>query len=109
DGANISISVTTGSAIVEEGEEEPEDPNDDAPRVSGESLATLASGALAEQLGYAPAIDCGAEPTAIYVDAEISCVATADDGVDYPAEITVTDVTATNYNIDVVMGSTPIE
>lgn len=110
DGAKFTIGVETGSAIVEDDADAaaPEAPAG-SPSVPAASLATLASGALAAELGYEPVIDCGTEPLTIFVDAEFECEATGDDGLVYPAHIVVTEVSATNYNIDVAMGAEPIE
>jgi hypothetical protein len=110
EGSNVSVSVVTGPAIAPDGGEDdggPEAPAN-APTVAAQGVAALAAGALAEKIGYTPEIDCGADPISIYIDAEIECVATADDGKDYPAHIIVTDVSATNYNIDVTLGADPV-
>lgn len=101
EGSKYSIGVTVGSAIVED------DPAADAPTVPGGDLADLAAGALEPKLGYRPVVDCGTDRIAIVLDGTIDCVATGSDGVDYPATITVTNVTETGYDIDVVMGATP--
>lgn len=107
DGSKYSVSVETGPAKVPESDGE-KTASTDTPTVPGESLAKLAGGALAKELGYQPEMDCGTEPIAIYLGAKIECVATGDDGLDYRANILVTEVSATNYNIDVDMLAAPL-
>lgn len=103
DGSKYSIDVVVGAAIADE-----EESTSDAPTVDAANLAGVAADALEGELGYRPGVDCGTEPIAIVLDDTIECVATGDDGVDYAAEILVTDVTDTGYDIDVTMGSTPV-
>lgn len=86
-----------------------DDPSVGAPTVAPTDLADLAASALAKEIGYTPAIDCGTDPVAIYVDALIECVATGNDGLNYAASITVTEVTETDYKINVQMGAKPID
>jgi len=99
EGTKYSIDVSVGQAA-------PQTP--DAPTVAPDSVADLAAGALEPELGYRPVVDCGADPVPIVLDGTIDCVATGSDGADYPATITVTDVTETGYDIDVVMGAKPL-
>lgn len=122
DGSDYTVSVVTGAAIVpeseetesgaEEGTEGADDTTTapaDAPTVSGDSLEAVVVPALEEDLGYKPGMDCGTEPIAIYLDAEIQCVATADDGLEYATDIVITEVTATDYKLNARMLSAPLE
>ena len=102
DGSKYSVDVVVGDVISDD------DETSGAPTVPGANLAELASSALEPKLGYKPVVDCGTQPVAIVLDGTIDCVATGSDGVDYPATITVTEVTETGYDIDVVMGSDPV-
>lgn len=101
-GSKYSIDVALGAAISDDA------PPSDAPTVRPQSLAELAAGALETDLGYRPSVDCGSEPIAIVLEGTIDCVATGNDGLEYPARIVVTDVTDTGYDIDVTMGATPL-
>lgn len=100
-GSKYTVDVVVGDVITD-------DDTSGAPTVPGANLAELASSALEPKLGYKPLVDCGTEPVAIVLDGTIDCVATGSDGVDYPATITVTEVTETGYDIDVVMGADPV-
>ena len=100
DGTEYTVSVVTAAPII---------PESDAPTVTGASLAAIAAPALGEKLGYEPTIDCGTEPIAIVLDAKITCVATADDGLRHLANVVVTGVTETDYSIDVAMMEAPLE
>lgn len=101
-GSKYTVDVVVGDVISED------DETSGAPTVPGANLAELASNALEAQLGYKPVVDCGTEPIAIVLGGTIDCVAADSSGIDFPATITVTDVTETGYDIDVVMGSTPV-
>ena len=110
DGTRYSIDVSVGQAISDsdDGSDAGAEAPAEAPVVTAASVADLAATALEPELGYRPTVDCGTEGIAIYVDAVIDCVSTADSGVAYPATVTVTEVTSANYDIDVVVGSSPV-
>lgn len=108
DGTEYTVSVVTAAPIIPESDAD-EPAGGDAPTVTGASLAAIAAPALGEKLGYEPTIDCGTEPIAIVLDAKITCVATADDGLRHLANVVVTGVTETDYSIDVAMMEAPLE
>lgn len=107
-GSDYTIGVEVGNAIG--GEETPEAEGEaDKPQVTPENLEGLAASAVSPELGYTPTIDCGTEPIGIAVGDVIECTGADEAGVVYPVEITVTEVTSSNFNVDVVMGAEPIQ
>lgn len=120
DGSQVTVSVDVGDAIIPDDADDAGDDGGaelgqtgdapaDAPTVQVADFAALAAGALETQLDYAPVLDCGTQPIAVAVGATVECLATADDGKRYPAHVVVTEVTESNYDIDVTMDAAPVD
>ncbi|WP_159498773.1 hypothetical protein [Microbacterium sp. 18062] len=68
--------------------------------VPSTTLAELAAGALAEQLGFTPTITCSPADVPLVVDEQIRCMTTAEDGAAATTLITITEVNGTDYKIN---------
>ena len=107
DGGKYSISVELGEPEAGSAPA-PTNDADGAPTVTAEALATIASDALAATLDFTPAVDCLDQTILVYVDAVYQCEAADADGILYPAYITITEVTGTDYKIAVDIGEQPL-
>lgn len=77
---------------------------------SPEKVADLAAGALEEQVGTRPDLDCGDEQIDIVDGETVDCVLTdPGTGTSFDAEVTIEDVDGTKYSVDVQVGTEPIE
>lgn len=71
------------------------------PTVSADDLADLAEGALEEQVGVRPDLDCGDDDSIVVTqDKEVECTL-SEGGVEYDAVVTFTNVDGREYEISV--------
>lgn len=75
--------------------------------VSAASVSKLAADALFKEAPPYFEVDCGDGDLEIFLGAVFNCAATHPEGAVYDAGITITDVTETTYDIDVVRAAAP--
>lgn len=74
---------------------------------SADKVASVASDALAQQIGQAPDdLSCGDEDVALEKDNTVDCVLTHG-GQEFDTEVTITEVDGLDYRIDVQVAETP--
>lgn len=77
-----------------------DEPTDDGPLVvDAETIAGVAAGALAPELGYDPTITCS-EGVELVVDNSIRCMIVDQEGASATVLITITSVDGTKYSIN---------
>ncbi len=78
-------------------------PTDATLTVPSTDLASLAAGALADQLGYRPEIGCAPEDVPLVEGGAVECPIQGQDGVASTVVITITEVDGTDYKINAVI------
>lgn len=77
---------------------------------SPDTVAGIAADALEEQVGTRPDLDCGDEQVDIVEGETVDCVLTdPGTGTSFEAEVTITEVDGTEYNVGVEVGSEPLD
>ncbi|MFG3339962.1 DUF4333 domain-containing protein [Glycomyces sp. NPDC048151] len=77
------------------------------PTVPADELADTAEGALEEEVGQRPEIDCGGEDIEVVEGEDVTCVLTDPaSGTEYDTVITFTSVDGTDFEIDVQVADT---
>ncbi|TQL77044.1 uncharacterized protein DUF4333 [Stackebrandtia endophytica] len=76
--------------------------------VTGDELADNAAGALEEQIGQRPELDCGSEDIILTEGKEVPCTLTdPTTGSEYDTTVTITKVDGTEYEIQVQVADEP--
>ena len=76
--------------------------------VGSDKVAEVAEEALEAQVGRRPEIDCGTEEFALEDGASRTCTLTdPDDGTMYDAEVELSDVAGTEFNVQVNVADEP--
>jgi hypothetical protein len=76
---------------------------------SAEDIADLAEGALEEEVGSRPEIDCGTGQIALKVGLVVDCTLTDPvSGTQFDAPVTIETIEGTDYTIGVQVGDAPI-
>lgn len=113
DGTKYRVDVTVADSPRAGSQIEPsDDPVVDEPtgithKVAADSVARLAANALFNQSPPYYEIDCGGGDLEVSLGAVFDCSATHPDGTVYDATISITDISETDYSINVVRGATP--
>ena len=78
--------------------------------LTADQIAEAAEGALEQQVGSRPSVDCGADDVRLVKGTKVDCVLTdPETGERFDAPVTITKVDGTDYAISVQVSDEPIK